>query len=195
VLIIAYTPQEFGSVNLQPPDGFAVGFVVGLGQQELAMWHRQDVPAGETSWLISSPSTLADLIMWFAYEVGGPDVVTPLERNFQPTGGTGVTTQSTGTTTNTNYTDLMCIAVHCCNSIKTIDQQTNGFVAMETQQQTSGAGHGAGTVAVSRLYPNAGGTFECTATYSAASNTVAGITVYRGAAELPVSPGGIAVVV
>lgn len=123
--------------------------------------------------------------MWFAYEIGGVDLTEPLERTVVNSGAS-VTSLSTGTTPSTSYGDLMCLAVHAALNNTTIGGQTNGF-------QDTGAGQGEiqqiaspGSVAVSRLWPGAGGTFETTATFGMSVSALGALLVYRGVGELPV---------
>jgi hypothetical protein len=188
LLVTAEFNGTFG--QLKTPDGFQADIPpTGAGNLYVQSFRRPDVPAGESSWPTSNIGTSISLTMWFIYEIAGMDRIEPL--GAKTTGASaGVTSLSSGTSSpSVSETDLLCLDLHAALTAGiTIDGHTGGFVAAEYQSQTST--HGNGSAQIARLYPGAGGTFACTATYSASVTAAAVLLVYKAAAEDPVSLGG-----
>jgi hypothetical protein len=186
VLLIARVAS--GNLQLDVPAGFEADIVpIGLGGAILHAFRRKDIPAGESSWGLSV--TLGTLVTWFAYEWAGLDLTEPLDK-WATNGAAGVTSISTGTTPAASADDLLCMAVHAASIVTTFSGQTNGFVEGEERSDTSGS-HGNQTIAVSRLYPGAAGTFECTATIGASATAMGAMLVYRAVGALPDTPAEV----
>jgi hypothetical protein len=189
VLLVARSASAPGGLNV--PAGFEQDITpISLGGAALHAWRRKNCAVGESSWPISLQAQIADLVLWFAYEVTDLDLTEPLDQ-WATHGATGVTSVSTGTTPQTNADDIMCMAIHATNTVTTISGWTNGFdvIPGEFQSQNAGA-DGQEAMSVQRLYPGVAGQYECTATLGASVTAMGAMIAYRAVGELPVDPGG-----
>jgi hypothetical protein len=178
----------------------AAGFMddgpsLGAGGNTMLQRRHREVFGGENSWPLDAqfPSS-GNIFAWLAYEFSSVDRVSPLDQ-YATNSGLSVATLSTGTTPQVDDTDIACIAVHATSSaVTTMTPQTAGFVKGEEITLNNGSGNI--TVMVSRAYPGAGGTYECTADLGGTMGLALGaMLVYRAAAEEPFSQGGQATVV
>ena len=189
VLLLTFRNNS-SSLEILAPGFMDDGPSLGAGGTTMLQRRHREVFGGENSWALDAQFTGAgNIFAWLAYEFASVDRVSPLEQ-YATNSGLSVATLSTGTTPTVAATDIACIAVHSTSSaVTTMTPQTAGFVKGEEVTLTNGSGHI--TVMVSRSYPGAGGTYECTADLGGTMGLALGaMLVYQGAGELPVDPVG-----
>jgi len=148
------------------------------------------VPAGETSWTIT-PSAAAP-VAWVVYEVSGL-AAAPLDASASSGNTANTLDQSTGSTGTTSATDVLIVAAHgtwneADATEVTWSAHTNSFVESHDVSTNVAAAANNVALSVSRRFPGAVGTWECTATQSRSTEASGIIVVYKSSSSPTVDP-------
>lgn len=164
--------------------GFTRDHGSSVGATKAYVLRQTAVDAGLTTFALNAFSGSQPTV-WFAYELAGVHNLVPKEAGVtSPQSGTGVTSQTTGTTPATQaYQGLAWAfwgAHNPTNStVPALSAFTNGLAQQSTNNRADGATATAATVALAVVSDL--GTFESTAIISVSSNTSAMMIMYAAA--------------
>jgi hypothetical protein len=164
------------------------------------VFRKIDNVAGETSWAVSNDDL--GVVCWVAWEVaelGHDSVDVPAVIAVTSVLADGTSYPSAGDSATTTVPDTLCVAMHATRdsnlTAPTWSGHTAGFVEVK-DQGTSGTATSLG-ISVSRLAPEATGTFRCAAAPDRASNGSGAasyiLMIYRAGAKVTPDTAGVLV--
>lgn len=164
------------------PTGFTADGPTFATVGRIAVYHKSNTSAGETSWALANT---AQIICWSVLEVEGLDLDTPKDVAVtSASSASAATSVSTGTSPQSTTYDAFVVAVHSAanttnGTVPSWSGQTGGFSEVTDSGTTSGTA--AVGLAVSTLTSQQLGTFSSTATSDTTANLRATLVVYTAA--------------
>lgn len=190
-MVVLVVVEANGS-GIAVPAGFfqTITPIVASGSR-LLVFHRPDIPAGETTWNLATLSTLAEHVDWIALETTRLDMIEPVDVWQTSAALAGAGSVSTGTTASTSDPDSMCVAVHNARDSAvppTVGLPSNGFTPYISRASTPPTLYM--ETDLSLLFPGATGTYESSANFTGNTGGLGVILVFRAVGDLPAPVGG-----
>jgi hypothetical protein len=146
-------------------------------------FRKSQVTAGETSWNFTGPAS-AQPTIWFMFEIQGIHPLAAKDVGTTHQSGTGVTSQTSGTTALTTSFESLAVVIHgghnvTNNTVPVWSAQTGGFEQYVTNSRVDGST--ATSAAVSFRVVDDIATYESTGTSSVTVNAASNVQIYAAA--------------